>query len=118
MEYKGAYDSSAAYSAGSVVVFADDNIAYVAFADAAAGETPHEVRKWKRLNQPLQEMVVMLHGAISSVTETVDKVILNDSTLVLATETSKYAITVDDEGDTPSLEVEEITEEEGGGSES
>lgn len=76
MNYKGAYDSSASYSAGDVVIYSD-GVAYEAIQDAVAGITPHEERCWERMNQPLQEVVVMFYETFSGIgteTEKIDNI--------------------------------------------
>lgn len=69
MNYKGAYSGSTSYSIGDVVVFTD-GVAYERFAEPGSGITPHEPRAWRRLDQPLQEAVVLLHSMITSITST------------------------------------------------
>ena len=107
MNYKGAYDGSTNYSVGDVAVYTD-GVPYVMFKDAPAGVPCHDVRFWERVPAPLDEAVVMFHGAFSAVPKNID-----DEGITLKTETAEYLITVDDSGDTPDLTVTEITEEEG-----
>ncbi len=104
MNYKGAWDESTNYNAEDVVVFTD-NVAYVAVKDPPAGIIPHNTLYWNRVGQPLQEVVIMFHGALSAVPKNID-----DQGITLKTEDGEYLITVDDSGETPELEVTEIEE--------
>ena len=110
MTYKGAYDVTASYNAGDVVVYAVDGVAYVAIEAAAAGITPHEERCWARVNQPMQEVVLMMHGALTAIQATIPTNI-DDQGITLKTDDGEYLITVDDSGDTPELVVTEDTSE-------
>ena len=105
MNYKGAWDGGTDYAAGDVVVFTD-NVAYVAVKDPPAGTIPHDTHFWNRVDQPLQETVIMFHGAFSAVPKNID-----DQGITLKTDDGEYLITVDDSGDTPELEVTAIEEE-------
>ena len=69
MNYKGAYSGSTSYSIGDVVVYTD-NVAYVRTAEPGSGITPHEPRAWNRLDQPLQEAVILLHSMITTINST------------------------------------------------
>ena len=114
MEYKGAYDSSAEYAAGAVVV-ADDGIAYHAFKTPPTGTAPQNTYYWERLVQPLADTVTLFHSFLAGVkasTDASNAVIFDGNTLILGVEGSddKYAITVDDSGDTPDLSVDEVTD--------
>ena len=113
MNYKGAYDGTATYSKGDVVIYSIDGVAYAAIEAVAAGITPHEERCWARVNQPLQEMVIMFKGMFESIANSVPKNI-DDQGITLKTDDGEYLITVDDSGDTPELAVTEIEEEEEG----
>lgn len=106
MNYKGAYDENAEYEIGNVVVFTD-NVAYEMFGAAPAGTTPHEKRVWRRVDQPLQEAVIMFHGAFSSV----PKNISDEAITLKDEEDNEYIITVDASGDTPELVVTLVEEE-------
>jgi hypothetical protein len=111
MNYKGAWDSGTDYSAGDVVVFTD-NVAYVAVKDPPAGIIPHDTMYWNRVDQPFQETVIMFKGMFESIANSVPKNI-DDQGITLKTDNGEYLITVDDSGDTPDLDVTEITKEEG-----
>ena len=111
MKYKGAWDSGTDYSAGDVVVFTD-NVAYVAVKDPPAGIIPHDTYFWNRVDQPLQEMVIMFKGMFESIANSVPKNI-DDEGITLKTDDGEYLITVDDSGETPELEVTAIEEEAG-----
>ena len=111
MNYKGAWDSDTDYSAGDVVVFTD-NVAYVAVKDPPAGTIPHDTHFWNRVDQPLQETVIMFKGMFESIANSVPKNI-DDQGITLKTDDGEYLITVDDSGDTPELEVTAIEEEAG-----
>ena len=65
MNYKGSYSGSTNYSIGDVVVFTD-GVAYEKFEAAPTGTTPHNTRAWRRVNQPLQEVVIMMHNRITT----------------------------------------------------
>lgn len=109
MNYKGAWSDSTDYSAGDVVVFTD-NVAYVAVKDPPAGTIPHDTHFWNRVDQPLQETVIMFKGMFESIANSVPKNI-DDQGITLKTDDGEYLITVDDSGDTPELEVTAIEEE-------
>lgn len=111
MNYKGAWDSGTDYSAGDVVVFTD-NVAYVAVKDPPAGIIPHDTHFWNRVDQPLQETVIMFKGMFESIANSVPKNI-DDEGITLKTDDGEYLITVDDSGETPELEVMAIEEEAG-----
>jgi len=120
MNYKGAYSGDTSYSVGDVTVYG--GVAYELFETAAAGTTPHDTHKWRRVPQPMQDMVMMFHGALGDNAETVaslssavaalSAVVPDSKTLVLATDDGSYEITVDDSGDTPELAVTAVTPEE------
>ena len=116
MNYKGAWDSGTDYSAGDVAVFTD-NVAYVAVKDPPAGTIPHDTHFWNRVGQPLQETVIMFHGAFGGLTDQIAGVAesipknIDDEGITLKTDDGEYLITVDDSGDTPELAVTEIEEE-------
>lgn len=106
MNYKGDYNGSTSYDVGDVVVFEPDNIPYYMIEAAPAGTTPHNVKYWARVPQPLSDVVTMFHGAFSKIPDNI-----NDEAITLSTETADYLVTVDDSGDTPELVVTEIEEE-------
>lgn len=66
MNYKGSYDNGTSYSVGDVTVFTD-NIAYLMKLGAPAGTKPHDQRYWTRVNQPLQETVIMFHTMLTAI---------------------------------------------------
>ena len=109
MNYKGAWSDSTDYEAGDVVVFTD-NVAYVAVKNPPAGAIPHDTHFWNRVDQPLQETVIMFKGMLESIANSVPKNI-DDEGITLKTDDGEYLITVDDSGDTPELEVTAIEEE-------
>ena len=111
MNYKGAWDSGTDYSAGDVAVFTD-NVADVAVKNPPAGTIPHDTHFWNRVDQPLQETVIMFKGMFESIANSVPKNI-DDQGITLKTDDGEYLITVDDSGDTPELEVTAIEEEAG-----
>ena len=110
MNYKGAYDGTETYSAGDVVIYSVDGIAYEAIEAVAAGVTPHEERCWARVVQPMQDVATLLYSALGTLSIPDN---INDEAITLKTDDGEYLITVDDSGDTPDLAVTEITEEEG-----
>ena len=65
MNYKGAYDSSAQYEVGDVVVFTD-NIPYCLKEPAAAGTTCHDTHRWNRMLGYLADAVMLFHGMLSA----------------------------------------------------
>ena len=73
MNYKGAWDSGTDYSAGDVVVFTD-NVAYVAVNDPPAGTTPHDTHFWNRVDQPIQEVIVMFYETLSEIASVKDEI--------------------------------------------
>lgn len=121
MNYKGAYDGGTSYSVGDVTVYGD--VAYELFKAVPAGTTPHNTLAWRRVTQPVQDIVILFHGALSAIAESqtmisgvvaaISEVVPDDKTLVLATDDGKYEITVDDSGDTPELAVTAVEESEG-----
>lgn len=117
MKYKGDYGSGNTYDKGDVTVYTD-GVAYIAIQTVSAGITPHEERCWARLDQPLQEVVIMFHGAFGAISDaiaTVEAKIpdnISDEAITLKTETGEYVITVDDSGEEPELVVT-ADEEEG-----
>lgn len=119
MKYKGAYDGTTNYSKDDVVIYTVDGVAYVAIEHADAGITPHEERCWARVNQPMQEMVLLMYSALYGINEEISEVAatipnnINNEAITLSTDTADYLITVDDSGDTPELEVTAIEEEAG-----
>lgn len=118
MNYKGSYSGDTTYAVGDVVVYTD-NVAYVMTQEATAGTTPHDVRRWSRVIQPYQEIVMMFHGTFGGIDNTVEEVaaripgnISDDAISLKGSEDNEYLITVDDSGETPELSVTLIEEEE------
>lgn len=66
MNYKGTYSGYTTYSVGDVVVYTD-NVAYVMTQEATAGTTPHDVRRWSRVIQPIQEVIMMFYETLSEI---------------------------------------------------
>ena len=90
MNYKGSYSGSTNYSIGDVVVFTD-GVAYEKFEAAPTGTTPHNTRAWRRVNQPLQEVVIMMHNMITTMNSSISSQATTDSNLskMIAPEYSK-----------------------------
>ena len=105
MNYKGDFSADETYAVGDVVVY--QGCAYQM--TKAGASTPHDVRHWKRVEQPFQEVVMMFHGAFNAVPDNI-----NEEAITLKTDDGEYLITVDDSGDTPELAVTAIEEEEEG----
>ena len=116
MNYKGDYGSGNAYDKGDVTVYTD-GVAYIAIQPVPAGVTPHEERCWARLDHPLQEVVIMFHGAFGGISDAIAAMEaeipdnISDEAITLKTDDGEYLITVDDSGDTPELDVTAIEEE-------
>jgi len=64
MNYKGNYSADTSYSVGDVAVL--DNVAYELFEAAAAGTSPHNTHKWRRVIQPMQDMVMLFNSMLGS----------------------------------------------------
>lgn len=124
LSYKGAYNAGSSYNVGDVVVFTD-NVAYNMVKAAPAGTTCHDTLYWCRLQPPLGDAILTIHGAITSMLSTMasdgeaitalNEILVDDKTIVLASSTEdstkKFAITVDDDGDISATEIEEPAEE-------
>ena len=139
MNYKGDYAGGTSYNIGDVVVYTD-GVAYQKIKAAAAGITPHEVRIWQRVPQPMQDVIKMFYGMLKSISsalveleddltqETAGKKALDahqgyvlkgmipgnisDEAITLKDSSdNEYLITVDGSGDTPELVVTAITPE-------
>lgn len=119
MNYKGTFNEDASYDVGDVVVY-EDGVAYRKILPDAS--LPHDVRCWERVEQPLQETVLMFHGYLcdnvanlATDISALQGVVFDDKTLVLASSTEesvkKFALTVDDSGE---LDIDEIVEEDEG----
>lgn len=119
MNYKGDYASGTSYSVGDVVVYTD-GVAYQKIKAAAAGITPHEVRIWQRVPQPMQGVIKMFYGMLKSISSALVELKgmipgnINDEAITLKDDSdNEYLITVDGSGDTPELVVTAVTEEAG-----
>ena len=141
MNYKGDYAGGTSYSVGDVAVFTD-GIAYQMIKSAAAGTTPHDVRYWQRVPQPMQDVIKLFYGMLKSISSalieleddltqtTAGKKALDahqgyvlkgmipanisDEAITLKDDSeNEYLITVDASGDTPELVVTAVTEEGG-----
>ena len=90
MKYKGAYSGSTNYSVGAVVVYTD-GVAYEKFAASGAGVTPHDTHVWKRVPQPMQDVVLMFHSMISdmNINISASKTTENNLSKMIAPEYSK-----------------------------
>ena len=124
MKLKGNYDAGTSYSVGDIVVY-DGGVFYKYKIGPAGSASPKDTHEWNRLEQPLDEIVLLMMDAVGIAGDTakaeVEKYFINDQTLILKTgegeDAKSYAVTVDDSGDTPELAVEEITDEDEGGDE-
>ena len=63
MNYKGDYAGGTSYSVGDVVVYTD-HVPYQMIEAGAAGTTCHDKKRWKRLDSPLADVVVLLHDML------------------------------------------------------
>lgn len=120
MKLKGNYDAVTSYSVGDIVIY-DGGVYYKYKTGPAGSGSPKDTHEWNRLEQPLDEIVLLMMDAVgiagdAAKTE-VEKYFINDQTLILKAgegeDEKAYAVTVDATGDTPELAVEEITEEGG-----
>ncbi|MBP5248621.1 MAG: hypothetical protein J6Y20_10225 [Lachnospiraceae bacterium] len=125
MKLKGNYNSGVSYSVGDIVKHSDGFV-YILQKPAPAGTDPKDVLYWNMLHQSLADAVVLIVDALviaqdaaqAAAQSEVEKYFLNDQTLLLKAgegESEKtYAITVDDSGDTPELDVAEVSDSDGG----
>ena len=123
MNYMGAYSEDTIYPVGAVVVFSDDNTAYIKTKTSDAGVYPHDVYYWNRLDQPYQEIVVMFNQMFGSlaantaeVASLVESVIFDEKTIILESSSEDsdkvYALTVEDGDSGGELVISEVEEEE------
>jgi len=120
MKLKGTYNADTSYSVGDIVVY-DGGVFYKYKVGPAGSASPKDTHEWNRLQQPLDEIVLLMMDAIGLAGEEtkneVEKYFINDQTLILKAgegeDEKSYAVTVDATGDTPELAVEEVTEEGG-----
>ena len=124
MKLKGIYNAGTAYDVGDVVKYSDNHV-YHLHDPAPAGTDCHNTLYWQRIDQLLEEAVLMILDATVDMATTVagletnmaavQEVVFDNKTLVLASSTADsdkvYAITVDDED---GLQADEIVEEEEG----
>jgi len=139
MNYKGDYAAGTSYSVGDVVVFTD-GVAYQKIKTAGAGVTPHEVRIWQRVMQPMQDIIGMFHGMLKDIQDALVELeddlnqdtagkkaldahqgsvlkgmipanISEDAITLKDESDNEYLITVDASGDTPELVVTAIEAE-------
>jgi len=113
MKYKGAYDPSASYDVGDVVMYTD-GIPYYLQNPASSGTGCQDTHNWQPLNEEARDMVIMFHDFLSGLSATkavADSVIFDSKTLILESSTAssdkRYAITVDDEDGLAATEIEE-----------
>lgn len=119
MNYKGIYSNEGDYSVGDVVVYEDDGVAYVKTKLSGEGVTPHDKLHWEQLKRPLQDVVIMFHGCLVGMKESMQTIAarvpsnISDEAIVLtASDENDYIITVDASGDTPELAVTLVEPEE------
>ena len=110
MKYKGAYDSTASYSVGDVVVYTD-GIPYFLQNPASAGTGCHDTHCWNPLNEEARDMVIMFHDYLNSIAGIVNTMLFDEKTIILASSTEdsdkRYAITVDDSDGLEATEIED-----------
>lgn len=104
MTYKGTYDENAEYSIGDVAVL--DGVAYELFEVAAAGTVPHDTHKWRRIIQPMQDVVMMFHDAFCALKAVPESFLMKDDS------DNEYEVTVDASGDEPVLAVALVEEDD------
>jgi hypothetical protein len=119
MNYKGDYAGGTSYSVGDVVVYTD-GVAYQKIKASGAGITPHDVRIWQRVPQPMQDVIKMFNGMLKSISSGLVELEgmiprnISDEAITLKDDSdNEYLITVDASGDTPELVVTAVTEEAG-----
>ena len=127
MNYCGNYNSGTSYSVGDIAIYTD-GVPYILLKAAPAGTSCHDTLYWNRVQPPLADALVAIHGAVNTLFDNLNsegeaitdlsKVIIDDKTIVLASSTEdsekKFAITVDDDGDISATEIEEPAEENAG----
>ena len=90
MNYKGAYSGSTNYAVGDVVVYTD-GVAYEKFAASGSGVTPHNTRIWRRVIQPMQDVVLMFHTMLTGFSASIsgNQTAANNISKMIAPEYSK-----------------------------
>lgn len=90
MNYKGAYAGGTSYNVGDVVVYTD-GVAYEKFAASGSGVTPHNTRIWRRVPQPMQDVVLMFHGMLTGINSSIsgNQTAVNKVSKMIAPEYSK-----------------------------
>ena len=128
MKLKGNYDAATSYSVGDIVIY-DGGVYYKYKTGPAGSGSPKDTHEWNRLEQPLDEIVLLMMDAVGIATASagasaeaaLEQYFINDQTLILKAgegdSEKSYAITVDASGDTPDLAVAEVVEEDEGGDE-
>ena len=120
MNYCGNYNSGTSYSIGDIAIYTD-GVPYILLKAAPAGTSCHDTLYWNRVQPPLADALVAIHGAIDTMFDNLasegeaitdlSEVIVDNKTIVLASSTEdstkKFAITVDDDGDISATEIEE-----------
>ena len=125
MNYCGNYNAGTSYSIGDIAIYTD-GVPYILLKAAPAGTSCHDTLYWNRVQPPLADALVSIHGAVNTLFDNLasegeaitdlSEVIVDDKTIVLASSTEdstkKFAITVDDDGDISATEVTEEPAEE------
>ena len=120
MNYCGNYNSGTSYSVGDIAIYTD-GVPYILLKAAPAGTSCHDTMYWNRVQPPLADALVAIHGAVDTMFDNLasegeaitdlSEVIIDDKTIVLASSTEdstkKFAITVDDDGEISATEIEE-----------
>ena len=120
MNYCGNYNSGTSYSVGDIAIYTD-GVPYILLKAAPAGTSCHDTLYWNRVQPPLADALVAIHGAVDTMFDNLasegeaitdlSEVIIDDKTIVLASSTEdstkKFAITVDDDGEISATEIEE-----------
>ena len=90
MNYKGAYAGGTSYDVGDVVVYTD-GVAYEKFAASGSGVTPHNTRIWRRVIQPMQDVVLMFHTMLTGFSASIsgNQTAANNISKMIAPEYSK-----------------------------
>ena len=128
MNYCGNYNSGTSYSVGDIALYTD-GVPYILLKAAPAGTSCHDTLYWNRVQPPLADALVTIHGAVNTLFDNLasegaaitalSEIIVDDKTIVLASSTEdsdkKFAITVDDDGDISATEVTEEAAEENAG---
>ena len=90
MNYKGAYAGGTSYNVGDVVVYTD-GVAYEKIAASGSGVTPHNTRIWRRVIQPMQDVVLMFHTMMTGFSASIssNQTAANNISKMIAPEYSK-----------------------------